>query len=181
MKNPRAGHIWNSCRSHRVGHCMPLLGKLMWSTQLCGLELHWGPSAKPGSTEVSLASLPHQLSDSQKAAEACIGLMGKITARASPVLETCACAAAQPIPSLRKRDKTTAVGESTYLLPPVYWCWSVKLSYLCVGFGPDFADVHFHTDIPAAADLMALHGTCGDCHRAFWAAFHSDRRKSNYH
>lgn len=43
--------------------------------QVCGLELHWGPSAKPGTTEASLASLPHQLSDPQKPAD----LMGKIT------------------------------------------------------------------------------------------------------
>lgn len=81
--------------------------------QVCDLELHWGPLARPDSTEAILASLPHQLSDPQKPAEACIDLMGKITTRASPLLETCTCTVAQPNPPQRKGDKTTAVGERT--------------------------------------------------------------------
>lgn len=30
MKNPRARHFWNSCRSLHVGHYTPLLSKLLW-------------------------------------------------------------------------------------------------------------------------------------------------------
>lgn len=71
---------------------------LFWASSCeTGLELHWGPSAKAGSTEHSLASLPRQLSDPQKSAEACRVLLGKNTARAGPLLETCTFAASQPI------------------------------------------------------------------------------------
>lgn len=68
--------------------------------QVHGLESHWGLSAKASSTQASLAPLPHQVSNLWQTAEAWIGPIEKITARARPLhfMGTRMCASAQPIP-----------------------------------------------------------------------------------